>query len=160
MQKLYFILLGFLFLQNAVAQKRNEPCGYAFSMLVQPGTIPVDENGNHIKPKINKERFIYIMVPGKTKPVIKAVSYNKTIVKWEILNLPENEYSPVAETTQNAMRIKPAKNATMWRINIQESANHPIETKAVPIVIKGTVQTKPFTVVILKETAVQGYDTY
>ncbi len=100
MRKLVFILLGFLFFNNAVAQKTNQPYGYAFSIIIQPGTIPIDENGVPMKNKINRERFIYVMVPGKNKPTIKTISYNKTAVKWDILNVAEKEYAPVSESTQ------------------------------------------------------------
>ncbi len=48
----------------------------------------------------------------------------------------------------------------MWRVNIQELANHPIQTKLTPIIIKGSIGTKPFKAAIAKETAVQGFDSY
>ncbi|MFN0082479.1 MAG: hypothetical protein ACKVOM_08160 [Ferruginibacter sp.] len=73
MQKLFFILMGFLSLNNAVAQKANQPYGNAFSILIQPGTIPVDENGIPVEIKINRERFIYVMVPEKNKPTVKTI---------------------------------------------------------------------------------------
>ena len=88
------------------------------------------------------------------------MSYNKTGVKWDILTIAEKEYAPVSEATQRTMSIKPFKGGTMWRINIQEFANHPIQSKATPIIIKGSTGTKSFTVAISKETAVQGYDSY
>ena len=59
MQKLFFILIGIIFLNTAQAQKYCNPSGYAFSILVQPGTIPVDENGRPIKRRIMK-RKIYL----------------------------------------------------------------------------------------------------
>lgn len=160
MQKLLFILIGFVFLKNAVAQKNNQPCAYAFSILIQPGTVPVDENGVQTKAKINKERFVYVMIPGKIKPTIKSVQFNKTAVKWELIDLAEKEFSAVSESTQKKMKIKPFKGGTMWRINIQEYTHHSIPLKAVPVIIKGNIGNKPFAVITNMETAVQGYDSY
>lgn len=160
MKKVFFILIGLIFLNSAFAQKANQPFGYAFSMLIQPGTIAVDENGIPMAVKINKERFIYIMVPRKDMPIIKTISYNKIGVKWDMPAEVQKEYAPVSESTQKTMSIKPFKGWTMWRINIQEFDNHSIQSKAVPIVIKGSIGTKPFTMAIYKETSVQGYDSY
>ncbi len=160
MQKLLFIFIGLIFLNTAKAQKNYQPCGYAFSTLTQPGTMPVDENGVPVKRKINKERFVYIILPGKIKPAVKTVAYNNVAVKWDVSEYAENEYAAVSESTQKTMRIKAFKGGTMWRLTIQEFPNHAIQSKEVPIVIKGNVGAKPFTVTILKETAVQGYETY
>lgn len=159
MQKLFFILMALISFNTAFAQKLI-PSAYAFSIIIQPGTIPVDENGIQIKPKINKERFIYIMVPGKNRPTIKSVQYDKVGVKWDILADAEKEYSAVSESTQKTMKIKSLKGGTMWRINIQEYPNQLISSKALPIIIKGINISKPFTIMIYKETAVQGYDSY
>ena len=160
MQKLFFILTGLIFFNNAIAQKANQPGAYAFSILIQPGTIPMDENGVPEKRKINKERFIYIMIPGKNRPTIKSVQYDKVAVKWDILADAEKEYSAVSESSQKTMKIKSLKGGTIWRINIQEYPNHSISSKALPIIIKGINSSKPFTIMINKETAVQGYDSY
>ena len=160
MKKLFLLLIGFVFLNTVVAQKSNQLCGSAYSILIQPGTIPVDENGVVIKPKINKERFIYLMVPGKNKPLIKSVQYNKTLVKWDILSEAEPSYSVISEHTQKTLKIKPFKSGTMWRVNIQEYPHRSIPTNALPIVIKGNLSNKPFSIIVNKETAVQGYDSY
>ena len=160
MHKLLFILIGLIFLNNTQAQKIYQPCGYAFSILIEPGTLPVDENGVPMKRKIKKERFIYIVLSGKEKPSIKTISYNNIAVKWDVLNIAEKEYAAVNETTQKTMSIKPLKNGSMWRINIQEIDHRFIGTKAVPIIIKGDNGTKAFETIIGKETAVQGYETY
>ena len=160
MQKLFFLLIALISLNNVFAQKFIQPSAYAFSILIQPGTIAVDENGMRIMPKINKERFIYIMVPGKNRPTIKSVQYDKVAVKWDISADAEKEYSAVSESTQKTMKIKSLKGGTMWRINIQEYPNHLISSKALSIIIKGINSFKPFTIMINKETAVQGYDSY
>ena len=160
MQKLFFILTGLIFLNNAIAQKVNQPGAHAFSILIQPGTMPMDENGVPAKRKINKERFIYVVIPGKNKPYIKSISYNKTSVKWDLIGTAEKEYSFVSEISQKTTRIKPFRNGNMWRINIQEINNQNISDKAVPIIINGSVSNVPFTIILNKEIAVQGYDSY
>ena len=159
MQKLFFILMALISFNTAFAQKLI-PSAYAFSIIIQPGTLPIDENGIPLEVKINKERFIYVMLPGKNKPTIKSIQYNKTAVKWNILNEAEKEYSAISESTQKTMKIKSFKGGTMWRIYIQEYPNHSISPKALPIIIKGIYSSKPFTIMINKETAVQGYDSY
>ena len=159
MQKLFFILIGIIFFNSVEAQKYCKPNGYAFSILVQPGTIPVNENGRPIKRKIMKERFIYILTAGKTKPVINTILYGKTDVKWE-LSKAEKEFSTVIENTQKTMKIKPSKGCSMWRINIQEILNKAISENNPTINIKGKIENKSFTLLLNKETAVQGFDSY
>ena len=159
MQKLFFILIGIIFFNSVEAQKYCKPNGYAFSILVQPGTIPVDENGRPIKRRIMKERFIYILTLGKIKPVINTILYGKTDVKWE-LSKAEKEFSTVIENTQKTMKIKPSKGCSMWRINIQEILNKAITENNATINIKGKIENKSFTLLLNKETAVQGFDSY
>ena len=160
MQKLFFILIGIIFLNTAQAQKYCNPSGYAFSILIQPGTIPVDENGVPIKRRINKERFIYIVTIGKLKPTISSVMFGKTAVKWDLSNVAEKEFSAVTESTQKTMNIKPTKGCSLWRINIQEIANQPISENMVSINIKGKIENKNFTILIYKETNLRGFETY
>ena len=159
MQKLFYILIGIIFLSTAQAQKYCKPSGYAFSILIQPGTIPVDENGIPLKRRINKERFIYILTVGNTKPVINTILYGKTDVKWD-LSKAEKEFSTVIENTQKTMKIKPSKGCSMWRINIQEILNQAITENSPTINIKGKIENKSFTLLLNKETAVQGFDSY
>ena len=159
MQKLFFILIGIIFLNTVEAQKYCNPSGYAFSIMVQPGTIPVDENGRPIKRRIMKERFIYILTAGKIKPVINTILYGKTDVKWD-LSKAEKEFSAIIENTQKTIKIKPSKGCSMWRINIQETINHAIAENRPNINIKGKIENKSFTLLLNKETAVQGFDSY
>ena len=159
MQKLFFILIGIIFLNTVEAQKYCNPSGYAFSIMIQPGTIPVDENGRPIKRRIMKERFIYILIAGKIKPVINAILYGKIGVKWD-LSKAEKEFSAIIENTQKTMKIKPSKGCSMWRINIQEIINHAITEISPTINIKGKIENKSFTLLLNKETAVQGFDSY
>ena len=159
MQKLFFILIGIIFFNSVEAQKYCKPNGYAFSILVQPGTIPVDENGRPVKRNINKERFIYILTAGKTKPVINTILYGKTDVKWE-LSKAEKEFSTVIENTQKTIKIKPSKGCSMWRINIQEILNQAISENNPTINIKGKIENKSFTLLLNKETPLQGLDRY
>ena len=160
MQKLFFILTGLIFLNSAQAQKHCNPGGYAFSILIQPGTIPVDENGNRTRPRLSKEHFIYITTSGKMKPIINSIFFGKTAVKWDVPGPAETGYSAVTQTTQKTISIKPFKGCSLWRINIQEFANHPIAENSASIIIKGKADNKSFSLVLNKETAVQGYDTY
>jgi len=160
MPKLFFILLGIIFLNAAQAQKYCKTSGYAFSILIQPGTIPVDENGNPIKRRINKERFIYIITMGKLKPTISSIMYGKTTVKWDLPNSSEKEFSAVTESTQKTMNIKPSKGCSLWRINIQEFPNQFISENIVGINIKGKIENKSFTLLLNKETNLWGFETY
>ena len=107
-----------------------------------------------------KERFIYILTAGKTKPVINTILYGKTGVKWDLTGLAEKEFSAIIENTQKTMKIKPSKGCSMWRINIQEILKNPNNENMAPINIKGKVENKSFTLLLNKETAVQGFDSY
>ncbi len=160
MQKLFFIITGIIFLNTAQAQKYCKSSGYAFSILIHPGTIPVDEKGVPLKRRINKERFIYIFTPVKNKPTITSIVYGKTAVKWDLPGTSEKEFSAITENTQKTMNIKPSKGCFMWRINIQEVSNNSISENMNTINIKGITADKPFTIMVYKETAVQGFDTY
>ncbi len=160
MQKLFFILIGIIFLNTVQAQKYCKPSGYAFSILIQPGTVPVDENGGPVKRQINKERFLYIITPGKNKPIINSIVYGKATVKWDLPGPAENEFSAVKDNTQKTMIIKPSKGCSMWRINIQEINNRRISENISAISITGKTDNKSFTLLIFKETAVQGFDAY
>jgi len=160
MQKLFFILIGIIFLNTVEAQKYCKPNGYAFCIMIQSGTIPVDENGRPVKRNINKERFIYILTAGKFKPVINTILYGKTDVKWDLSGLAEKEFSAVTESTQKTMKIKPSKGFSMWRINIQEILNKAITENSPNINIKGKIENKSFTLLLNKETVVQGFDSY
>ena len=160
MQKLFFILIGIIFLNTTQAQKYFKPTGYAFSILIQPGTVPVDENGVPVKRQINKERFIYIITPGNNMPIINTIVYGKAAVKWDLPGPAEKEFSAVKDNTQKTMNIKPSKGCSMWRISIQEISNHGISENMPIINIKGKTDNKSFTLLLYKETAVQGFDTY
>ena len=160
MQKLFLILCGLIFLNTANAQKYFKPSGRAFSILIQPGNIAVDEIGIPTKRKINKERFIYILTGDKVRPIINSIFYGPTAVKWELLSTSEKEFSAVQENTQKAVNIKPTYGNSIWRIIIQEIPNNSISDKALPIIIKGKKSNKPFTVLINTETALQGFESY
>ena len=160
MQKLFFILIGILFINTTQAQKCSNPRGYAFSILIQPGTMPVDENGVPMKRKITKERFIYLITSGNAKPVINTILYGKTAVKWDVADIKEKEFSTVAESTQKTLLIKPGKGGSLWKINIQEISNHVISENLPAINIKGKIDNKLFTLLLYKETAVKGFDSY
>ena len=160
MQKVFFILLGIIFLNTAQAQKYCKSSGYAFSILIQPGTIPVDENGVPIKRRINKERFIYIITMGNIKPIISSVIYGKTPVKWDLPSLAQKDFSAITESTQKTMNIKPPKGCSMWRINIQEIPYQSISENMISINIKGKIENKNFTLLLYKETALRGFETY
>jgi hypothetical protein len=160
LQKLFFIIIGIIFLNTAQAQKYCMPGGYAFNILIQPGTIPVDDKGVPLKRQINKERFIYLITPGKDKPTLTSIVYGKTAVKWDLPGTAENEFSAVTENTQKTMNIKPPKGCSMWRINIQEINNQRISENIPAINVTGKIDNKSFTLLIFKETAVQGFDTY
>ena len=160
MQKLFFILLGILLLNAVQAQKYCKPSAYAFSISIQPGTIPVDESGAPIKRHSYKERFIYIVTPGKNKPTINTIAYGRAAVRWDLPGSAEFEFSAVTENTQKTMNIKPSKGCSMWRINIQEISNNTISESTSAIYIKGKIENKLFTLLIKKETPVQGFEAY
>ena len=160
MLKLFFILSGLIFLNTVNGQINIKPTGFAFNIIIQPGNIPVDENGVPVKLTINKERFIYIITKGSVKPVLKSITYNKVLVKWNIVRAAEQKYSATSKSTQKTIIIKPTKGSSMWRIDIQEFPNHSISDTTVPIIIKGSSYHKPFSIFVFKETPVQGYDSY
>lgn len=160
MQKLFYFLIGIIFLNSAEAQKHCKPGGFAFSVLTQPGTIPVDENAVAMKRHINKERFIYIMTSGGNMPTITSVAYGNISVKWSIRGTSEKVFSAITEKTQKTMDIKPAKGCSMWRIDIQEIPNQLILENVSAINIKGKTANKLFILLLNTETAVQGFDNY
>ena len=106
-----------------------------------------------------KERFIYILTAGKTKPIINTIFYGETNVKWDV-SRAEKEFTTVIENTQKTMKIKPSKGCSMWRINIQEILNQAITENSATINIKGKIENKSFTLLLNKETVVQGFDSY
>ena len=160
MQKLFFIIISILFLQTAHAQKYCKPSGFAFSITTQPGTIAVDESGAPMKRHIQKERFVYLITPGNSMPVITSVAYANTVVKWSVQSNAAKIFSAVSEKTQKTMNIKPPKGCSMWRVDIQEISGHPILENIASINIKGKTAGKSFTIFLNKENAVQGFDAY
>lgn len=160
MKKLYFTLLGLFFLSGLQAQVNCKAIkGHAFYIITLPGTMQVDENGNPVPPKINKERFIYFTTTCKTKPIINTVLYGKTVVRADEQPTAENSFT-ATKTDKKSIRLKAFKGNYLWKINVVEKDGKAIPDKKMTITVSGKMGTKPFLIMMKEETQLQGPDSY
>ncbi len=161
MKKLYFTLLGLLFLTGLQAQVNCKAIkGYAYGMITLPGTLQVDENGNPVTPKIYKERFIYFFTTCKTKPIINTVLYGKTIVKADVQPSAETYFTAATSADQKVVRLKSSKGNYLWKINVVENNGKSIPEKNRSISVSGKIGAKPFLIIMKEEIELKGPEAY
>ena len=161
MKKLYVTLLGLIFFTSIQAQVNCKAFkGYAYSILTLPGTVRVDENGNQLPARVNKQRFIYFTTNCKTVPTINTVSYGSTIVRADAQPAAEPFLSASKINEEKKILIKPAKGYYLWKINVVGKDGKSIPDKNSLITVKGAIGSKPFTIKIKEETELQGPETY
>ena len=161
MKKLYLTLLGLFFLVGLQAQVNCKAIkGYAYSLVTLPGTMPVDENGHQIPPRLNKERFIYIITNCKTTPTINNVLYGKTIAKTDAKPTAETSFTATKSNDQKAVLLKPTKGNYLWKISVLENNSKPIADKNSSISVTGKINKKPFFILMKEEIELQGPETY
>ena len=59
----------------------------AFCITIQPGMIPVDDNGNPRPRPIQVERFLYIECKGVEKPQIMEITGNRIPFNYQIMTV-------------------------------------------------------------------------
>ena len=161
MKKLYFTLIGLLFLFGLQAQVNCKALkGYAYSMVIMPGTLRVDENGTPLPVELHKERFIYFVTNCKTPPIINTVLYGKTVVRADEKPTKEIFFSAAKVNGQKTMLLKPGRGNYLWKLYVVPTDGKSIPNKNISITVSGKIGSKPFFIIIKEETELQGPETY
>jgi hypothetical protein len=161
MNKFINTLLLLFFVTNTDAQK---PCSIlsanAFYSVVMPGNMPVDENGNPRKIKINKSRTIFISSNCNTAPVISKVIYDNVFAAFFIEKATNKEVSNLMDVANNRIKLNLSKSSFLWKITIVESNNISLPENPETISILWKQKTKVNKLVIKKEMQLATLPTY
>ena len=160
-KKILFLLVLVITADNIVfAQTANKLIGksYAYCKFSLPGTIIAPGAGKRPQTVI-QERIIYLEIKDTVKPVIKTIysgKYHFSNSITAISNFPE---SPgISLTASKAAIIKKRAGYSLWRIDIFPEDDQ-ITVPSVVLnnyVVKGSLNGKPFTVSVKKETQLSG----
>lgn len=160
------IFLAAIFLCIGLSSFSQTNCsikkGYAFYTVSHAGIAVSDENGNTINPEPVINRFIYIEWSGSKKPKIENVTYDKKLYRAGITAVKGNSVFPGDDIGNNKdYKISAKKNNSIWKIEIQSSANDKTigqDCKNIIIKLKGTDRTCTFK--LLKETQLMTLPRY
>lgn len=149
--KLYCICLFITTFQACAQVKNTVVKSNAFFMIPMPGTVPVDEQGNEVRPQRDTVYFIYVETKEKD-------------IKWERAWKNGRSFSVIPSALREAktvitsglggnqkIRISPADGNTVWQIELsddQQKAAAPQPLKAGEILLIGKEKGKAFYVTI------------
>lgn len=103
---------------------------YAFYTISVSGMAMADENGNTINPVPVIDRYIYIEWTGGKAPVIENVLYDKNLYQVSVAAIDSNSVVPGDGSMNNEIhRIKSNKCNSLWKIQIQPSADNKTDTQ-------------------------------
>jgi hypothetical protein len=161
MKKLISTLLVTFFIANTLAQKTCSILSVnAFYSIVMPGNIPVDENGNPLKLKVNKSRTIFISSNCNVKPIINKIIYDNISPAFFIQKAKHEEISNLKDDANNEIKLNISKSSFLWKIKIVESEGIPLPENPKTISIQWKQKTKANKLVIKKEVQLATLPTY
>jgi hypothetical protein len=126
----------------------------AFFTVIQPGTMPIDENGNARKLPLNITRTIYLTTTCADKPVIKEIKYGNALAKTTIARIDVNDIFLGQDLDGNKINMQTIKGNSLWKVDAVVDNVEPLST--MKIYIKGLIQKKSFVIIVKKEVEIEG----
>jgi hypothetical protein len=152
MNKIINTLWLLFFIPNVHAQK---PCSIitanAFYSIVMPGNMQVDEIGQPVQQKLNKNRSLFISTNCKTTPLVSKVMYDSVPSIFFIEKAKAEEVSNLMDYSNNKIKLKIATSGFLWKISIVESGSISIPEKPKKITILWKQKTKLYKLIVLNE---------
>lgn len=152
MKKIFSTIVLVFFITNLFAQK---PCSVisanAFYSIVMPGNMQVDENGQPLKKKVNKNRTIFISTNCKTAPTISKVIYDTVSPSFFIEKAKAEEVSSLMDDANNKIILKIAKSSFLWKLSIVESGGISITENPKTIILLWKLKNKTSKILIKTE---------
>jgi hypothetical protein len=111
-----------------IAQRNCTPTKqFAFYSVVQPGNIPLDDNGvpRRQKPVIN--RTIYLISACRTKPEIGRITYNGINVDFTLERTEGRTENVGSDTDGNEVILRASAAGSIWKLiigDIKSSIDH------------------------------------
>lgn len=133
---------------------------YPVYRIWQPGTMPIDENGNQIKPTLNIERSIYITSKCASTPTFSNIFYDKLAVRFSVTKINKEEATSQIDFEGNKIKFVQPKGSTIWKIDILAPAGKSIAEKPKTIKLLQIENKKTTTIVVKKETELITIPTY
>jgi hypothetical protein len=152
MKKIFSTIVLVFFITNLFAQK---PCSVisanAFYSIVMPGNMQVDENGQPLKKKVNKNRTIFISTNCKTAPTISKVIYDTVSPSFFIEKAKAEEVLSLMDDANNKIILKIAKSSFLWKLSIVESGGISITENPKTIILLWKLKNKTSKILIKTE---------
>ena len=147
-------LASIIFFSSVAQNTERIQRAYAFFKVIQPGNIPMDDNGRRIQTAPNIERFIYIECSGSKMPTVTDIRYNNIPLGPTVTG--ENEITVHAgkkfENSQDII-LTPRKGYRFWKIELQTLNGQPMPRQdAKHIIIKTRSGSKMYKFYLYKET--------
>jgi hypothetical protein len=161
MKKIISTLIFAFFISSSFAQKKCSVLNAnAFYSIPMPGNIPVDENGNPLEIKLNKNRVIFITSNCNIEPVIVKVLYDKTSPNFFIRKAKEDEVAKLEDEANNKIKLNVPKLSFIWKLTIVASSSAAIPENPTLITLLWKQKSKINTLVIKKELHLAALPTY
>jgi hypothetical protein len=125
-----------------------------------PGTMPVDQNGNQVRPKANIERSIFVTSTKDTAPTFSNIYYDKVAVKFSVQKPNEKEINSQVDFEGNKIKFTQPKSSFVWKIDIVALAGKSIPEKPKTIKLLLNENKKTTTIIAKKETELMTIPTY
>ncbi len=160
------ITIGTIFcclLTTAYAQNKSNIKSIAAYFTVSiPGMQRVDENGNKINPIPFINRFLYVEVKGKAKPIFDTIYYNSSLYTYSIIVESNTNNIGINKKYGMPIIIKATKGNTIWRIDLQplNDKQKTVQANASSIIVKGKIEKIPFKVLLKYEIELSTPDMY
>ncbi len=143
------------------AQKKCSIVGtYPVYRVWLPGTMPIDENGNKIKPTLNIERSIYITSSCATTPTFSNIFYDKIAVRFSVTKANEEEATSQIDVKGNKIKFVQPKGSIIWKIDILTPTGKSIAEKPKTIKLLQIENKKTTTILVKKETELMTIPSY
>jgi hypothetical protein len=155
MKNLILIIVALLSFNVSFSQKQCKIVkGLAIFTVIQPGTMPIDENGNARKLPLNITRTIYLTTTCADKPVIKEIKYGDVLAKTTIARIDANDIFLGQDLDGNKINMQIIKGNSLWKVDVVVDNVEP--STSMKIYVKGLLQKKSFVVIVKKEVEIEG----
>jgi hypothetical protein len=135
----------------------------AFCITIQPGMIPVDDNGNPRPMPIQVERFLYIECSGGEKPQIMEITGNRIPFNFQIMAVAPSIVSAGKRMLDGKeLQLTARKNYRFWKIDLTQKAGTSIfpATALKQMTIRYRSGRKTYAFTLNNETEIRGIDRY
>lgn len=123
MKFLYLLSASLFFTGFAFAQK---PCtiitARAYYSVLQPGNIPVDENGRRIRVPAKKQRFLYAVISCSSTPAVISLKYGlHKVSRPSAEKITGNDVLIGKNEKGQNIHLHAAKGTYVWKITADDT---------------------------------------